>query len=269
MHRLARRVLPRRPVRPATAWLIAGLLALSLGRHFWRDEGELANILFTAAATGALISVLMLITRRALFATVLVAGMVALIVAAAAAKRAVMNMVVHAYDLFFYFSSWSTVSYLWSDQRRYVLGAAAAVAAVAFASWLSYRLDSTRVARPWSALALVAFAYDATAPAGLAAAIVAAVIGFVALHGHVAMANIVADLAPTHAAAGGRRADPPRFARTAPIVVIATVAAAGAVIRVVLAAPVATGVAGIARLVGGALAIAVATSHCRNSAPMS
>ena len=48
--------------------------------------------------------------------------------AAASVKRAVMNMVVHAYDLFFYLSSWSTVSYLWSDQRRYVLGLVAAPA---------------------------------------------------------------------------------------------------------------------------------------------
>ena len=48
-------------------------------------------------------------------------SLVALIVAAASAKRAVMNMVVHAYDLFFYLSSWSTISYLWSDQRRYLV----------------------------------------------------------------------------------------------------------------------------------------------------
>ena len=70
----------------------------------------------------------MLVSRRALFATVLVTALVMLVVVAAAtAKRAVMNMVVHAYDLFFYFSSWSTVSYLWSDQRRYMLAAAVAV----------------------------------------------------------------------------------------------------------------------------------------------
>ena len=93
-----------------------------IGRHFWRDEGEFPNILFTAAVTAALIALVSLIARRALFATVLVASLVAVIVAAASAKRAVMNMVVHAYDLFFYLSSWSTVSYLWSDQRRYVAG---------------------------------------------------------------------------------------------------------------------------------------------------
>ena len=43
-------------------------------------------------------------------------------------KRAIMNMVVHAYDLFFYLSSWSTISYLWSDHRRYLLALPAALA---------------------------------------------------------------------------------------------------------------------------------------------
>ena len=63
----------------------------------------------------------MLISRRVLFSAVLTAALVATIVAAASVKRATMNMVVHAYDLFFYLSSWSTISYLWSDQRRYVV----------------------------------------------------------------------------------------------------------------------------------------------------
>ena len=97
------------------------------------------------------------ISSRAFFATVVIASLVAAIVAAAAAKRAVMNMVVHAYDLFFYLSSWSTISYLWADQRRYVLAAVAACLAMAIAGWLAYRLDSTRVARRWSVLMLAAF----------------------------------------------------------------------------------------------------------------
>ena len=46
-----------------------------IGRHFWRDEGEFANILFAAAVTAALVAIVMLIARRALFATV--AGRVA------------------------------------------------------------------------------------------------------------------------------------------------------------------------------------------------
>ena len=52
-----------------------------------------------------------------------------MLVAAASIKRALMNMVLHAYDLFFYLSSWSTVSYLWSDHRRYLLALAGALLA--------------------------------------------------------------------------------------------------------------------------------------------
>lgn len=156
--RLARRVVARDPARSDTAWLLVVLLGISLARYFWRDEGELANVLFTAGATGAIVAVLTLFFRRALFATVLATALVILVVAASTAKRAVMNMVVHAYDLFFYFSSWSTISYLWSDQRRYIVAGAAALLLAVYAAWLAWRLDSTRVARSWSALALIAFA---------------------------------------------------------------------------------------------------------------
>lgn len=145
-------------LRPASAWIIVAVLAAGIGHHFWRDEGELANILFAAAVTAALIALLTLIARRALFATAMVAAIVALIIAAASAKRATMNMVAHAYDLFFYLSSWSTVSYLWSDQRRYLLASLAACLAVAMAGRIAYRIDSTRVSRAHSALLLVAFA---------------------------------------------------------------------------------------------------------------
>lgn len=154
---LAARLLRRGELRPATAWVLVAVLAAGIGRHFWRDEGEFANILFTVAVTVALVAIVMLVSRRALFATVVVASLVAIIIAAATAKRATMNMVVHAYDLFFYLSSWSTISYLWSDQRRYVLASLGACLAMACVGWLAYRLDSTRVARRWSALVLVAF----------------------------------------------------------------------------------------------------------------
>jgi hypothetical protein len=99
-------------------------------------------------------AVLVLVSRRVLFSVVLTAALVATIAAAASAKRATMNMVVHAYDLFFYLSSWSTISYLWSDQRRYLLALAGAVFSVAVAAWLAYRADGTRVSRYGAALAL-------------------------------------------------------------------------------------------------------------------
>jgi phosphoglycerol transferase MdoB-like AlkP superfamily enzyme len=145
-------------LRPRSAWAVAGLIGAALARRFWIDEGYPANILFTVAVTLALIALVVLLTRRVLFATVLTGSMVAVVVLAASVKQAVMNMVVHAYDLFFYLGSWSTVSYLWSDHRRYVLAFFAALTAVGIVALLSYRADSTRIPRRWSALALLAFA---------------------------------------------------------------------------------------------------------------
>ncbi len=80
-----------------------------------------------------------------------------MIVAAASAKRATMNMVVHAYDLFFYLSSWSTISYLWSDQRRYVVASLAACLAMALVagSPIASTARASRAAGPL--LLLVAF----------------------------------------------------------------------------------------------------------------
>src|SRR5262249_5096204 len=120
-------------------------------RHFWLDEGNFANILFTAAATLGIISFFTLLTRRVLFAAALCGALVLLIVATAAAKRAVMNMVVHAYDAVFYLGSWSTLSYLLSDQRRYAAAFAAALLAIGLVAWHAYHADSTRAHRRWSA----------------------------------------------------------------------------------------------------------------------
>jgi Sulfatase len=147
-------LLRRIELRPKTSWAIAGVLICLLTRYFWVDEGTFPNVLFTWAVTLALIAFLILMTRRVLFATALVASLVVLIVTVSSAKRAVMNMVMHAYDIFFYLSSWSTISYLWSDQRRYLLALAGALVSVTAAAWLAYRADGTRVSRLWAALAL-------------------------------------------------------------------------------------------------------------------
>ena len=151
----AAQLLRRIEMRPVTAWALAVFLTSGLMRHFWLDEGTFPNILFTAGVTLALMALAVLLTRRILFATVLTTSLIAVIVAAASAKRAVMNMVVHAYDIFFYLSSWSTMSYLWSDQRRYLVGLVGALVAAGVAAWLAYRADSTRVPRRWSALAML------------------------------------------------------------------------------------------------------------------
>jgi phosphoglycerol transferase MdoB-like AlkP superfamily enzyme len=148
-------LLRRIELRPVAAWAIAALIAAGLMRHFWLDEGTFPNILFAAGVTLSLIALVVLLTRRVLFATALMASLIAVLVAAASIKRALMNMVLHAYDIFFYLSSWATVSYLWSDHRRYLLALAGALLAATFVAWLAYRADTTRIPRRWAALAML------------------------------------------------------------------------------------------------------------------
>ena len=151
----AARLLRRIELHPRAAWAVAALIAAGLLRHFWYDEGTFPNILFTAAVTLSLIAFVVLLTRRVLFATALMASLIAVLVAAASIKRALMNMVLHAYDIFFYLSSWATVSYLWSDHRRYLLALAGALLAATCVAWLAYRADATRIPRRWAALVML------------------------------------------------------------------------------------------------------------------
>src|SRR5215510_14219926 len=162
---LSRRWLIDLELRPASAWAVVAVLGLLLARYFWLDEGSPANFLFTAAVTGALLAFVVLLSRRVLFATVLVSALIVVLVVAASIKHAIMNMVVHAYDLFFYLSSWSTISFLWSDHRRYVLGLIVALLAMIAVSWLAYRADPSRVPRRWAAASVLLCALLAAAGA--------------------------------------------------------------------------------------------------------
>src|SRR5262245_26482144 len=102
---LATHWLPRQ-LQVTTTWVAAAVLWTGMAVYFWQDEGE-GYVLYTAAVTAALVAFATLLSRRVLFATVLVTSVIAMTVAAASIKRATMNMVVHAYDLFFYLSSLS------------------------------------------------------------------------------------------------------------------------------------------------------------------
>jgi hypothetical protein len=145
-------------LHPTSAWVAVGVLGLVLARHFWLDEGSASNIFFTAAVTLMLVAFVVVLSRRVLFAMVLVSALIAVVVTVAAVKRSLMNMVMHAYDVFFYFSSWSTVSFLWSDHRRYLIGLVAAIVATIAVSWLAYRADPSRVPRRWAAAGFLGFA---------------------------------------------------------------------------------------------------------------
>ena len=152
--------------RPAVIWGLTAFAALAIGMYFWRTEGDLVNIIFTASVTLTLGALIVLISRRVLVAAVLTAAMVAIVVAAASVKQHTMNMGLHAYDLVFYLSSWSTVTYLWDDYRRYMAALVAALAATALAGWAATRIDGIRIRRHHAAAAIALF----SAVAGIAAA---------------------------------------------------------------------------------------------------
>lgn len=134
-----------------------------------QTEGRPSTILFAMLVTAAIGAALVLLTRRLLFATTAVAAMVAIISVAAALKRHVMNMVLHAYDVVFYLSSPATISYLWQDYRFYGVSAVCALMAAAAACWIAYSIDGTRIRRRWSGavtLVLVACAWIAANAVG-------------------------------------------------------------------------------------------------------
>jgi phosphoglycerol transferase MdoB-like AlkP superfamily enzyme len=150
----ARGVLRDRLGRRAGA-LVLGVLAVLIGRYYWRWEGTIENIAFTVGVTLAIVAALTVLTRRLIFAGVMTAGLVAIVIAVATEKRRIMNMVVHAYDLFFYLSSWSTVSFLASEHPRHVLAFALSVAGLVALGVVVCRLDATRVRRGQATLALL------------------------------------------------------------------------------------------------------------------
>jgi Sulfatase len=144
-------------LRPATIRAIAVATSTIILAYFWQSEGFPSNVLFTAATTLVIASLVVVLTRRVLFATALTASLVVLVVEIARAKLETLGMVLHAYDFVFYLTSWSTVSYLWDGARLYVLALLFGLTACTFICWLAFRLDSTRVSRLRSGTAAAIF----------------------------------------------------------------------------------------------------------------
>ena len=136
-----------RELSPTGSWRVLAVLSLPVAWHFLHREGGTANMVFGIGVTLALAALVALATRRALFGGVVVTLMVAIVVLASTFKRQVMDMVVHAYDLYFYFTSWSTVSYLWSDHRGYMLALVGVALLAAVLGFLAFKLDGTRIDR--------------------------------------------------------------------------------------------------------------------------
>lgn len=145
-------------LRPAAACRAAAVIALAVLALRWGTEGGPVTSLFALSICLALAALIVALTRRVLFATVLVSGLALSIVVGASIKLKKMNMVMHAYDLLFYLSSWSTVTYLWEDYRRYVAAILAAILVAALASTAAFLIDGSRAPRGHALLAAALFA---------------------------------------------------------------------------------------------------------------
>jgi len=126
---------------------VATLFALPTVNYFWKYEGGAANLFFVSSITLTLAACLVLAFCRVLVASVLVNAIVGVVATVAWAKHQAMDMALHAYDVVFYLSSWSTIGFLWRDFRPYVFALIAALLATFIAAVVAYRFDTHRVRR--------------------------------------------------------------------------------------------------------------------------
>lgn len=150
-------VRPKTPfrLRPVTVYrLTMALMALIFARLAVSEGGPATVLLatFVCASTGLVVVIL---TRRLLVAAVVMLAQVLVVTLASSIKLKYMNMVVHAYDLAFYLTSGSTLSFLWDSYRFEVLCALGAVTASVLSCILAYRIDPVRIDRRLAASALL------------------------------------------------------------------------------------------------------------------
>lgn len=132
--------------------LVAAAIWLILIAFFIRNEWPWANVIFSIATTAGLIAALAALSGRLMFATVVATAQVIIVSLSAIVKLKTMDMLVHAYDLFFYFRSLSTVTYLAKSFPLYAYGLMSALLATVIAGFVMYRLDPLRVSRVKAAL---------------------------------------------------------------------------------------------------------------------
>ena len=136
-------------------WASSALIAAALAYYHWHYEGWRETIIFASAITAGLVAALTFLTRRMLFSIAVVAAVVAMIVVASDVKRHYIEMVLHAYDVVFYLTSLSTLSFLWVDHRLHLLAIGAAFIATSVLGYTLFRADTSRVPRIISAAVLI------------------------------------------------------------------------------------------------------------------
>jgi hypothetical protein len=147
-----------RELQPPLVRAIAAFIAIAMAIYFWRTEGGPNDVFFVSAVTLTIAALILLISRRILLAAVLVTAIVAVLSVVAFFKQQITDVVLHAYDVVSFLTSWSAVTLLWQDHRQLAVGVMAAVMAGGTLGWIVYRLDSTRIRRFHALAAAAIFA---------------------------------------------------------------------------------------------------------------
>jgi sulfatase-like protein len=152
---------------PRAVWAIAAATALVSVVHSWMVDGQLADVLFVTGVTLTIGALLVLASQRVLTATVLVAAIMILLRTIAVQKQEATDVVLHAYDVVTFVSSWSAITAFWQEHRVYAVALLTACVAIPVLGWVAFRLDSTRVRRAHGLAAVAIF----VALAGLGASL--------------------------------------------------------------------------------------------------
>lgn len=139
-----------RKLSASAVWYATCAIAVGLAYYHWCYEGWRDTIIFAGAITAALIFALTFVSRRILFSITLIALLVATIVIAADVKQHYVEMVLHAYDVVFYLTSWSTIVFLWVDHRSLLLALLAMIVIAIVSGLVLWHFDSSRVPRRFS-----------------------------------------------------------------------------------------------------------------------
>lgn len=143
------------------------LITLPTANYFWKYEGGAPQWFFVSSVTLTLAACAVLVFGRILVAAVLVNALVGIVATVAWAKHQAMDMVLHAYDLVFYLSSWSTVGFLWRDFRSHVIALMAALVATIVAAAIAYRFDTRPVRRQTAFIAVILLVFVSTIAAAV------------------------------------------------------------------------------------------------------
>ena len=149
---------PAGELSPALVHGLSVLIAVAIAYYHWRYEGWRENIIFASSVTLAFAAGWTFLTRRLLMSLVIVALLIAMVVIASDVKRRYIEMVLHAYDVVFYLTSFSTIRFLWVDHRLYLMAIVAAFALTGLMAWTLYKYDSSRISRVLSGSLTIIFA---------------------------------------------------------------------------------------------------------------